>query len=763
MLNALAAGVIGLRWWIIAGWAGVFLLSLTLAPSVTSELKSGFGEVDTESRVALRQMRESLGLAESSITLVFSSDYLEAHNPAYVSEVEAAIAPLRDISEIVRIVTFYGVWDRGQPQGVRTGMIPDSGLTADDGRTTYAWVELDTAIDDSADLVGPIRERLGDAELGVWVTGGIGIFADLSSATEADFRRAEIVTLPLLALALLIVFGGAVAAGLPVAMGLVSVVTTLALVFVMSRVTDMSVFALSIVSFLGLGMAVDYSLLMVSRFREELGAAGSAAAAVSATMETAGKSIMFSAGTSVIALSGLLFFDFMMLRSLGIGGIAVIALSMSIALTLIPALLAALGHRVDSLTLWRRGRASGGRGEGGFWFALSRWVMRHPIAVIVPVTVFLIALGLPFLDVKLGSPWASVLPESAESRQGWELAAERFGPGELAKIFVVETSETSTLSAENIAANLDFVERMEADDRVARVESVFGAEAGMSRERAAALLTLDDPAAVEGETARAALGSLVSEDRRTQVVRVVPKHPPTSEETKSLVADIRASPPRGDMEVGLTGVSPDLMDTVDRMYSDFPKVILYVSAVTYAALFLLFRSALLPLKAVALNVLSILASFGALVFVFQWGNFQTLLGFTSEGFTEATVPILLFSVVFGLSMDYEIFLLSRVKEEYERTGDNARAVAVGMDRSGRVITSSAAVLALVCAGFATGDILIIKALGLGTALAVLIDSTVVRALLAPALMRVMSDLNWWAPGFLGGGGSSHRPPRSDWL
>ena len=229
------------------------------------------------------------------------------------------------------------------------------------------------------------------------------------------------------------------------------------------------------------------------------------------------------------------------------------------------------------------------------------------------------------------------------------------------------------------------------------------------------------------------------------MVRVVPRHSPTSDETKALVSDIRSNPPGGDMTMLVTGITADQLDNVDSMYSDFPRVIVYVVIVTYVALLLLFRSVILPLKAVVLNALSILASFGALVFVFQQGNFEGLLGFTSEGSTEATVPILVFSVVFGLSMDYEVFLLSRVKEEYDRTGDNTRAVAVGMERSGRIITSAAAILIVVSAGFATGDILIIKALGLGTAIAVLVDSTIVRALLVPALMRVMSRLNWWAP------------------
>jgi RND superfamily putative drug exporter len=525
-------------------------------------------------------------------------------------------------------------------------------------------------------------------------------------------------------------------------MGVISVTSTLALVYLLAQVTDMSVFVLNIASFLGVGMAVDYSLLMVSRFREEL-AGRDTQDAVAVTCATAGKAIVFSAGTSVIGLSGLLFFEFMMLRSLGVGGIIVILFSMLMALSLVPALLAVLGQRIDALPVIPRRL-----GAGRFWFRLSRWVMRHPVAVIVPVSTALLLLGAPFLGVKLGSPWASILPEDAESRRGWEVVAEEFGPGELTPIVVVSTSETGVLSEENLQAAYDFAERLLRDPRVDRVDSIVTVDPSITLDQYRRMYSSDTPRQPEDRKAALALAELTSDSRDTSMMRVFSRHHPVSDETKSLVDDIRAAPPGGDLQSSLTGVTPDLMDTVDRMYSDFPKVIIFVTITTYVALFWLFRSVVLPLKAVIMNAMSILASFGALVFVFQQGHFQSLLGFTSEGFVEASVPILLFSLLFGLSMDYEVFLLSRIKEDYEATGDTIGSIATGMERSGKVITSAALILILVASGFATGDILIVKALGFGIALAIFIDATIVRALLAPALMRLMSDLNWWAPSFL---------------
>jgi RND superfamily putative drug exporter len=430
----------------------------------------------------------------------------------------------------------------------------------------------------------------------------------------------------------------------------------------------------------------------------------------------------------------------MMLRSLGVGGVTVILFSMLLAMSLVPALLSALGHRVDSLSVLPRRRA-----WGRFWAALAGWVMRRPLAVIVPVGAGLLLLGVPFLDVRPGTPWASILPEGAESREGWDVVVRDFGPGELAPIIVISTSAEGVLTSRNIDAAYEFARRLQSEESVVRVSSIVTVSPEITPEQYRIMYA----SASRGPPGIArAVDAYTNDAADTSIMYVTTSLPPIAEAAKELVRGIRAQRPGGGLETFVTGATADLMDTTEQMYSDFPKVIVYVLVAIYAALFMLFRSVLLPLKAVILNVMSILASFGALVFVFQQGHFQNVLGFSSEGFTEATVPILLFCIVFGLSMDYEVFLLSRVKEEYDAGADNTAAVATGMERSGRVITSAALVMVLVSAGFATGDILIVKVLGFGTALAILIDSTVVRALLAPALMSVFGDANWWAPGFL---------------
>ena len=718
------------RWPIILFWAIVLILTIPFALRAASSLKGGFGEADTESRRALDILRDDLGITESSMVVVFSSESLNARDPRYADEVQRILSPMAEMPEVVDITTFYN----------STG----SRMVSDDGYTTFSIVKLDREVDEAVDLVPELREKLNEAiapdgALKAWATGGIPIFSDLNRASERDLRRGEAISLPLVLVALILIFGGLVAAGLPVTMGAISVSTALATLFLIAQITDVSIFALNIVSFLGLGVAVDYSLLIVTRFREEL-EENHADEAVARTIATSGKALLFSGITSVLGLSGLLMFKFMMLRSIGLGGMLVILISFSIATTLLPAILSVLGHRVNRLSLIRsRPRREGPR----FWHHLASWVMRHPFRVSIPMIAFLVLLGVPFLGVNIGAPWATVLPPEADSRQGWDVLETEMGPGTLSPIVIVARSPNNILAPDNIGNIYDILQTLQDNPQVDRVESLVTLDASLGRAEYQALYS-------NSGLWNAQVNRLVEELARehTMVIRVFSHSPPMSNETKEIVRDIRSTQVGDNLELLVTGVTADLEDSIDVMYQDFPFVVLYVMAATYIALFFLFRSVLLPLKAILLNGLSIFASYGALVYIFQQGHFQSILGFQPEGTIESTIPILLFSIIFGLSMDYEVFLLSRVKEIYDTTGDNALSVAQGLERTGKVITSAALVLVLVAASFSTGDIIVIKALGLGTAIAIFLDATVVRSLLVPALMLILGDWNWWCPAFL---------------
>jgi RND superfamily putative drug exporter len=453
-------------------------------------------------------------------------------------------------------------------------------------------------------------------------------------------------------------------------------------------------------------------------------------------MATAGRAVLFSGLTVLLGLLGLMTFDLMAMRSLGIAGSIVVGLCVLAALTLLPALLALLGPRVDAFTVLRPPR-----GRSGLWHRIANTVMASPWPVFATVVVVLLLLGAPFLRVHLGAPDASILPRDVQSRQGYDLLRERFGPGEIAPILVVVRAQDTLFTPERISTLVDYARRLEADPRVARVDSMVTLDPRLTREQYQ-LLYRDEGRIYEG-FARAAAGAFTREP--VTVLRVVAHAGQTTEEAKSLVRSIRATPIGGGMEMLVGGGSAGVVDYVDALYSAFPRALFLVVSATYLVLLWTFRSVVLPLKAIVMNALSITASYGALVVVFQEGMFSGLLGFQPMGFVEASLPIVLFCVLFGLSMDYEVFLLSRIREAYAESGDNRDSVAQGLESSGRIITSAAAIIVLVSGSFVAADIILIKALGLGTAIAVFLDATVVRALLVPATMRLLGDWNWWAP------------------
>ena len=725
MLYNLGSLMVRWKWLVIALWTVAFLLAGVLAPQVFSTLKSGFGRADTESQRAQTILVETLGASEAILTLVFSHDTLLVTSPEFKAAVEGTIAEVAQDPAVSQIVTIY---NSGQPT-----------MASDDGHTTYVLLALDATIDQGMDLYPDIREQMVAPDgFQFWVTGGIPIFSNLNTAAEEDLQRSEAVSLPVVLVALALVFGSLVATVLPVAMAAIAVVMTMALVFLLGQVMDVSIFVLNIATFLGIGISIDYTLLIVNRFREEL-PGRDRADAVGVTLATAGKAILFSGLTTVVGLSGMMLIPFMFFRSLGLGGVTVVIISVALTLTLVPAVLGALGERINSLRV-----IPSARGPRGIWRGIAQRVMRRPLLVAVSVSVFLLVLGIPFLSVKIGAPWAAVLPRDAEARLGWEHVEASFGPGELSPVVVVAQAPDGVLLPDTVGVLYDFAQRMATDPRVERVESIVTLDPSITREQYQQMYA--SPSNALRPEVRAALAEMVGQD--VTFFRVFLAVSPVSDEGKALVEDIRAEGVGSGVVTLVTGATADLDDSVSLMYRNFPLVIAYILAVTFIVLLVLFRSVVLPVKAVIMNGMSIFASYGALVFIFQQGHFENLLGFRSVGFTEATVPIIMFGIIFGLSMDYEVFLLMRVKEAYDETGDNTESVAIGLERTGRVITSAALILVLVAAAFATSDVIVVKAFGVGVAIAILLDATLVRALLVPALMRLMGDWNWWAPRWL---------------
>jgi RND superfamily putative drug exporter len=725
MLFRLGLLMVRFRWLVIAAWLVAFLVAGAFAPRVLTELTAGFGNPDTEGQRGLELLAEKLGEDEAFITVVFSHDTLRAADPDYRRAVEHTLAGLADDPHVAQIATLY---NGGNPN-----------MVSDNGHTSYALVSLNVTLDEGIDLYSGLRDSLSPPEgFRLWATGAVAIFSTLNTAVEDDLRRSEAISLPLVLVALALVFGTLVATAMPLAMAAMTVVITMALVYAITQVTDVSIFVLNIAIFLGIGIAIDYTLLLVSRFREEL-LQRDKAEAVGATMATAGRAVIFSGLTTMVGLSGFFFIPIMFFRSFGFGGVTVVLLSVLVVTTLVPAMLGVLGTRINSLRVLPVARSS-----RGVWHRLALAVMRYPLLVAVPVILLLALLGAPFLGVKIGAPWASVLPRGAEARLGWETVEQELGPGVLSPVTIVLQVQGDVLEPAIIGALYDFTRDMEADPRVERVSSIVSIDPSIAREQYQQMYVL--PLETLPLEVSAAVQALVFAD--VTMINVFTNLEAASDEAEAFVDEIRAREIGPDITALVTGVTAAQKDITDLMYRYFPLVILYVVLATYLVLMVLFRSVVLPLKAVIMNVMSIFASYGALVFIFQQGNFDRLLAFRSVGYTEATIPIIVFCIVFGLSMDYEVFLLSRIKEAYDETGDNTGSVAVGLEKTGRIITSAAIILVLVAAAFATSDVIVVKAFGVATAIAILLDATAVRALLVPALMRILGDWNWWAPRFL---------------
>jgi putative drug exporter of the RND superfamily len=432
----------------------------------------------------------------------------------------------------------------------------------------------------------------------------------------------------------------------------------------------------------------------------------------------------------------------MILRSVGVAGAIVVALAVASALTLLPAILTILGPRIDRLAVRRVAVTSG---TDGAWARLARQVMRHPVAVIVPTLVFLLVLGSPFLHARFNAPDSSILPPEVPSRAAFDRLQAQFGEGEFAPLVLAVRTTGPATGAANLAALYEWSRRLSADPRIARVDSLVDVDPRLSLPQYQLLYA--DPNGPRDRYIQTALAATTRGD--LTAFTIVTRYGPNRDEGRALVRDLRTpgspvAPPAG-ITALVGGGAADVADVVDRVRADFPRTALFIVVTTYLVLFVLLRSVVLPAKALVMNTLSIVASFGALVWIFQDGNLSAPLGFQPLGFVETTQPVILFCVLFGLSMDYEVFLLTRMKEVWDRTHDNVEAVAGGMERSGRIVTSAALIVVVVAGSFAFADIVLIKALGVGMAIAVALDATVIRALLVPATMRLLGRWNWWLP------------------
>jgi RND superfamily putative drug exporter len=724
------------RWGLFVGrhpWRVLGLALVVLAVSVVVLLGGGDlhspKSLNLESGLAADQLDRELPHANaggSSFTLLFTSDTLKTADPGFAGAVNQALVGLRADGRVKQVQTPFNV-----------APADASGLISKDGRTALVFVALKDDNLAAQKYYQALRNKVHSTSLKVLATDGVAVNHAFNSYLENDIQRAEVFSIPLTIIFLLLVFGAVVAAGLPLGVGILSIIGGVGGVYALAHITDASQYAINIVTLIGLGVSIDYSLFIVNRFREELATGASRAEALSRTMATAGRAITFSGLTVAIGLSGMLFYPGSFLPSLGLAGGIVVAFAVLYSLTLLPAILVLIGPRVNRLSL----PYGIGKGGGRFWHRLAMAVMRRPILVLVPTAAAIIAAGVPFAHLRMANGGITQLPASAEARQGAELLAVGFPDRNQTTIEVVAGFSSDPLSAAHVGALYDLSRRLATLPDVVRVDSIVDLDPRLSR--------ADYPRQYAGSpaalpvAARDAVHQSVGQNLVS--LRVQTNQPAESDPARTLVRSIRADRSVGDGHLTVTGQTAFDLDIVNFIIDSTPLAVGFIVVVTCVVLFLLLGSVLLPLKAVVMNFLSLSASFGALVFIFQDGHFQKLLNFSPDS-VDPSVPVILFCIVFGLSMDYEVLLMSRMKEEFDRTSDNRHAVATGLERSGRLVTGAAAIMFVVFLGFGLADVLLIKSIGLGMAIAVAIDATLVRALIVPAAMRLLGDANWWAPG-----------------
>jgi RND superfamily putative drug exporter len=825
------------RWAILLFWGLLLISSSFFAPELSGRLKGGgFDGASSEAERVQDLMTREFGRSPATLTVVFTGGGLPARSAEFQRAQENALAGVRKLKDVRQVASYAGS--------------KDSRFISEDGKKAYAVVTSNVSVDATRNIVAEVRSKVRSDKLETYVTGAPAVYQDLEEASNEDVKHAEKYAFPFAVIILIFAFGTLVAAGVPILIGGASVLTVLAALYFVTGFYDMSVFTLTLSTMLGLGLGIDYALFFVSRFREEL-EDFPAVEAVPRTVATAGRSIFFSGTAVLIGLSGLLFFPFMFMRSIGVAGVIVVFVSVSAALTLLPALLSVLGPWVNRLAIRPR---MGGAGTA-FWSRSAEVVMRHPFAVVLLTAVILSILLHPVGHMKVGIPEATALPQEYESRAGDDILKKNFDYAALNPMEIVATLNEDPLSTSGLSETRELGERIGAAEGVSRVESVYkvgeaaaedyarrvaearkqaqeeaagkvdelvqrqieeqtqnetdeavqrrlsqikatygtvppgseervraeveprvarevrasegrirdeverrvaeevdrevpdlpegiSADGKVTPEGVANFLKL--PAARQSEDLQNALDSYVAGDRT--LLQGVTKANPYTQDAYSAVDAVRAvkAPDKTSFLVG--GLSAGQKDFISSLYSKAPFAATFVIGVTYLILLITFRSVFIPLKAVAVNILSLTASFGAMVFVFQDGHLSGLLDFTPLGFVDATLPILMFCTIFGVSMDYEVFLLSRIREAYENGDSNTASVSKGLVATAGIITSAAAIIIVVTGAFAFTGIILTKAVGLGLAVAVFVDATIIRVLLVPATMRILGDWNWWPGG-----------------
>lgn len=717
------------RWVLIVLWFILIFVCLPFLPHIISPFKTtGFVDENSQSAEIQSFLNKELDYNKFNRFIIMYSSNSPIDTPTNLSKIKNSLDQLRKFP--IEYEVIYPHQNKKQ--------------ISKDNHTAYAVVIFKSEVPMSNELLEKFKSSIKTPQNMTIHLGGEPIFVEnVNEQTKIDLYKADLIAAPVSVITLMIVFGSIAAAMLPIILGGGCALMILTTLFFLGHGITLSIFTLNIALLLGLCLSLDYSLFIVSRFREELLKGLSIQQTIATTQATAGKAILFSGLAVFASLSALLLFPINILFSVAIGGLTAVVISVLTAIIFLPAILSVLKHRINWLPIKMFSRKTNRR---SFWHWLAVKVVCHPWSIFFTILSFLLVLGLPFLWVKFGVSDFRIFPEHSEHRRFFDVYSEKFDEKELSPILlVVQTKHSTILSQENIAKLYNLAKRLKRNPLIEEVNSIVTTNEALTTDQYYTLYNL--PGKFISPQVKQLLETTTSE--HVTAMTIVSKYDSNSPQMDKLIDELRTLNPNHGISLGLTGTPISDADLLDRIGKTLPYVILWIMVFTYLILLILLRSIVLPIKAIAMNILSLFACYGALVLVFQEGYLHQLLNFEPQGMLDVSLVVIIFCALFGFSLDYEVFLLSRIKECYEQYGNTKKSVVFGIEKSSRIITSAAIIVIVLCATFLVADVLMVKAFGLGIAVAIFVDAFLIRTLLVPAIMTLLNQWNWYLPKWLG--------------
>lgn len=716
-----------LRWPIIALWLLAIVFCIPFLPHIITPFKTtGFIDESSASAKTEQYMNKKLGYNDKNKFLIMyhSSKYL-ATQSLFKEKIKKSLSDLKDFPIKNEII------------------YPDAkNQISKDKHTAYAAVIFKTNKPLSDELLKQFKQSIKKPSHMTVLLGGEPLFVqNVNQQTQIDLYKADFVATPVAIITLILVFGSVVAATLPIILGGGCAIIILTTLYFFGHLFTLSIFTINIALLLGLCLCLDYSLFFISRFRDELKNGSNIEEAIATTQETAGKAIFFSGLAVFVSLSALFLFPVNILFSVAVGGLAAVFFAVLISTIFLPAILAVLKSKINflSVRLFRK------KERYGYWRWLAERVVQHPYLFFFPILIFLLVLGYPFLVAKFGISDYRIFPEQSEHRAFYDTYAKKFQIEQLNPvILVIESPSSSILSRHNLSKIYDLVHKLKQNPLVKEVNGIISSNSDLKKAQYYTLYHLDKK--LLDSRVKQLLDTTTT--RHLAIINVISKYPVNSEETKKLVNELHHIQLGSGLKVQLTGITVSNIDVLHSIYRVLPYAILWIIVFSYLILLLLLRSIFLPLKAILMTLLSLSASYGALVFVFQKGYLSKLLNFQPQEMLDISLLVIIFCALFGFSMDYEVFLLTRIKEAHQVTKDNNKSIIFGIEKSSRIITSAALIVIVICCSFLIADVLMVKAFGLGIAVAIFVDAFLIRSFLVPATMALFKNWVWYLPKWL---------------